>query len=142
VNATTLKAAAAYFTLVFAVGFVLGALRVTVLVPALGDLVAVMMELPLMLTASWFICRRVVRHFNVPAAAGPRLAMGGAAFALLMTVEFTMSVTAFGRTPGAFFTGLATPAGLLGLAGQVVFGLWPWWQGRGALRLAHFDSGK
>jgi len=142
VNATTIKAAAAYFALVFTVGFVLGTLRVTVLVPAVGELVAVMVELPLMLTASWFICRRVVRHFGVPAAAGPRLAMGAAAFALLMVVEFTLSVTAFGRTPGAFFAGLATPAGLLGLAGQVVFGLWPWWQGRGALRLAHFDSGK
>jgi len=134
VNATTIKAAAAYFALVFTVGFVLGTLRVTVLVPALGELVAVMVELPLMLTASWFICRRVVRHFGVPAAAGPRLAMGAAAFVLLMVVEFTLSVAAFGRTPGAFFTGLATPAGLLGLAGQALFGLWPWWQGRGALR--------
>lgn len=141
-NTTTLKAAAVYFTLVFTLGFVLGALRVTVLVPAVGELVAVMVELPVMLTAAWFICRRVVRHFNVPAAAGPRLAMGGAAFALLMTVEFTMSVTVFGGSPGAFVTGLATAVGLLGLAGQALFGLWPWWQGRGALRLAHFDSGK
>ena len=126
----TLKAAACYFALAFAVGFVLGTLRVTVLVPALGELVAVMVELPLMLTATWFICRRVVRHFGVPASAGPRLAMGGVAFALLMVVEFTLSVTAFGRTPGTYFASLATAAGLLGLAGQAVFGLWPWWQGR------------
>jgi len=141
-NTTTLKAAAAYFVPVFTIAFMLGAFRVTVLVPRLGEWLAVMMELPVMLTAAWFICRRVVRHFSVPAAAGPRLAMGGAAFALLMVVEFTLAVAAFGRTPGAFFAGLATPAGLLGLAGQAVFGLWPWWQGRGALRLAHFDSGK
>ena len=132
-NTPPLKAAAAYFALAFTLGFVLGTLRVTVLVPALGELVAVMVELPLMLTATWFICRRVVRHFGVPAAAGPRLAMGGVAFALLMVVEFTLSVTAFGRTPGAYFASLAAPAGMLGLAGQAVFGLWPWWQGRGGL---------
>jgi hypothetical protein len=102
-----------------------------VLVPRLGELMAVMLELPVMLTAAWFTCGRVVRHFGVPANAGPRLAMGGVALALLMVVEFALSVTVFGRTPGAFFAGLATPAGLLGLAGQVVFGLWPWWQGRG-----------
>jgi hypothetical protein len=139
VNITTLKAAAAYFALVFTLGFVLGALRVTVLVPRLGELMAVMVELPLMLTGAWFICRRVVRHFGVPAPAGPRLAMGGAAFALLMVAEFTLSVTAFGSTPGAFFSSLATPAGMLGLAGQAVFGLWPWAQGRGG---AGFDSGQ
>ena len=132
-NIPPLKAAAAYFALAFTLGFVLGTLRVTVLVPALGELVAVMVELPLMLTATWFICRRVVRHFGVPAAAGPRLAMGGVAFALLMVVEFTLSVTAFGRTPSAYFASLAAPAGMLGLAGQAVFGLWPWWQGRGGL---------
>lgn len=132
-NLTTLKAAAAYFAIVFTLAFMLGAFRVTVLVPRLGELAAVMLEVPVLLTAAWFICRRVVWQFGVPAAAGPRLAMGGAAFAMLMVVEFTLSVTAFGGTPAAFFASLATPAGLLGLAGQGVFGLWPWWQGRGWL---------
>ena len=70
------------------------------------------------------------RKPSPPAAAGPRLAMGGVAFALLMVAEFTLSLTAFGSTPGAFFASFATPAGVLGLAGQVVFGLWPWWLGR------------
>jgi hypothetical protein len=101
-----------------------------VLVPRLGEWVAVMMELPVMLTAAWFICQRVVRHFGVPAAAGPRLVMGGVAFALLMVVEFALAVTAFGRDPSAYFSSLVTPAGMLGLTGQAVFGLWPWWQGR------------
>ena len=103
-NTPTLKAAAAYFALVFTLGFVLGTLRVTMLVPRLGELMAVMVELPLMLTAAWFICRGVVRHFGVPAAAGPRLAMGAVAFALLTMAEFALSVA--------------------------VFGLWPWWQWR------------
>lgn len=132
-NRTPLKAAAAYFALVFTLAFMLGAFRVTVLVPRVGELVAVMLEVPVMLTAAWFVCRRVVRHFAVPSAAGPRLAMGGAAFALLMVVEFALAVTAFGRSPGTFFASLATPAGALGLAGQAVFGLWPWWQGRARL---------
>jgi hypothetical protein len=102
-----------------------------VLVPRLGELTAVLLELPVVTGAAWFICRRVVRHFGMPAKAGPRLVMGGAAFALLMVVEYTLAVTAFGRTPGAYFASLTTPAGMLGLAGQVLFGLLPWWQARG-----------
>lgn len=131
VNSALFKAAAAYVALVFTLAFMLGVFRAAVLVPRLGELLAVAMELPVLLTAAWFICRRVVRHFGVPAEAGPRLTMGAAAFALLMVVEFGLSVATFGRTPGDFVAGLATPAGTLGLAGQAVFGLWPWWQGRG-----------
>jgi hypothetical protein len=132
---STFAAAGAYFAATFGLGFVLGTLRVLVLVPRLGELVAVMLELPLMLTASWFICRRVVRHHAVAPDAAPRLAMGAAAFALLMVAEFALAVSAFGRSPGAFRAGLVTPAGAIGLAGQALFGLWPWWQGRQA-RLA------
>lgn len=131
-NTATLKAGAAYFALVFMLAFMLGAFRVTVLVPRVGEWLAVMLELPVMLTAAWYVCRWVVRRFGVPVAAGPRLAMGAVAFALLMA-EFTLSSSAFGSTSVAFFTGLATPSGLLGLAGQVLFGLWPWWQGRAGL---------
>ncbi len=45
-----------YFGLVFALGFILGTLRVLVLEPRLGSTGAVLLELPVMLAASWLLC--------------------------------------------------------------------------------------
>jgi hypothetical protein len=43
----------AYIVAVFAAGFVLGVLRTLVLVPLFGELAAVLVELPVMLTVAW-----------------------------------------------------------------------------------------
>jgi predicted MFS family arabinose efflux permease len=47
-----LKAAATYFVLVFGAGFVLGAIRVTWIVPRIGARAAVLLETPLVLAVS------------------------------------------------------------------------------------------
>jgi len=46
-----LRTAARYFAIVFGVGFVLGAVRVPLLVPRLGERVAELAEMPLMFAA-------------------------------------------------------------------------------------------
>lgn len=122
------NASVVYFAAVFAAGFVFGTLRVLVLVPQVGDKLAVLIELPFMLSVSWFACRSIVRRFSVPAVFGPRLVVGGVAFALLMAAEAGMSVVGFGRTLAQHFESLLTTAALLGLAGQVVFALIPFAQ--------------
>ena len=50
--------------------------------------------------------------------------MGGSAFVLLMLAEFGLAM-AFGRAPGACLASFFTQAGLLGLAGQLVFAALP-----------------
>jgi len=125
-----IKAAFGYFAWVFAAGFLLGALRVLVVVPRLGELFAVLLELPVMLTVSWFACRAMVGRFAVPAVIGARLAMGGTAFALLMAAEAAFAV-ALGRTIAQHVASLLTAASLLGLAGQIGFALLPLIQLRG-----------
>lgn len=50
-----LKAGAIYFVAVFTLGFCLGVLRTLVLVPRLGETLAVLAELPVILAASWLI---------------------------------------------------------------------------------------
>jgi subtilisin len=50
------KAGAAYFAVVFMAGFMLGVLRVVVLVPRFGETAAVLAELPVILLISWIVC--------------------------------------------------------------------------------------
>ncbi len=125
----TIKAALAYFAIIFGAGFVLGTARVLLLVPRIGHLSAVMVELPVMLLASWLVCRAIVKRWRVPPEAGSRILMGLAAFLLLMTAEYILAVALFGRGPEAFFSDFRTAPGALGLAGQLLFGLWPLVQG-------------
>ena len=120
-----LVAAFAYWAVVFAAGFILGTLRVLALAPRLGEVAAVTLEIPLMLAVSWVASRGVCRRFAVPARLTPRILMGGVAFALLIIAEAALSVYAFGRTAGEWAGFLGTPAGLLGLAGQVGFAMIP-----------------
>jgi hypothetical protein len=126
-----LKAGLAYFAIMFATGFVLGALRVSLVAPRLGELGAVLIELPLMLAASWFVCRRLTAILAVPARVPDRLAMGGLAFGLLMITELAMAGPLFGRSVSQSLAGMATDPGLLGLAGQILFGLVPLLQRKG-----------
>ena len=51
------KAGALYAIVVFSIGFILGTIRVLLLLPRLGETTAVIVEAPIMLAASWFVCR-------------------------------------------------------------------------------------
>ena len=115
-----LRAALLYWALVFAVGFVLGAVRTLWLAPQVGALAAVAIELPLMLAASWLVARRLIRLLGLTTPA-EALIMGFAALALLLGSEAALA----GQGPGQWAAGLATPPGALGLAGQVLFALIP-----------------
>ena len=120
-----LASAAVYFGLVFAAAFALGALRVTVVVPRLGTLMAVLIEVPIVLGISWIVCRQVVRLFDVPSEWLPRLVMGILAFILLMIAEPAIAIFGFGRSLTQYFGEFRTTAGLIGLLGQIAFALIP-----------------
>ncbi len=121
-------AGAVYFLIVYIVGFALGAARVLLVTPRLGAIGAVLVELPVMLTASWIACRWVVRRLAVAPRASARLAMGASAFILLMLAETALGSIAFGQTPAAQIASLLEIAGLIGLGGQVIFALLPLFQ--------------
>ena len=128
------EAAATYWAMVFALGFVLGTIRVLWVIPIVGLLPATLLELPVMLGASWLVAGWLVRRF---ALASPRQALtaGALAFALLMLAECALAGLLSGETPAQWFAGLGQSHALLGLAGQVLFALMPWWRaGRGGMR--------
>ena len=122
---SAIRAGALYFAIVFAAGFVLGALRVIVIMPLIGELFAVALELPIILFVSWIACRRLVAQFSVPAMASHRAAMGALAFGLLMLAELGLSVLVFDRSVAEYLAGLQLVPGLLGLVGQIIFALMP-----------------
>jgi len=119
----SLVAGAYYFQIIFAVGFALGTLRVLALAPALGELPAVLVELPVILAASWLVSGRLVRRFKVPRE--HRLTMGALAFTLLILAEAVMSVFLFGRTFAQHMAHYRTVPGAVGLAGQIMFAAMP-----------------
>lgn len=117
-----IPAALAYATPVFAVAFALGALRVTLVAPLTGPLLAVALEVPLVLGLAWVVAGRVLCRW--PLDGQSRLAMGGLAFALLQVAELATAI-AFGQTPAQFLAAMGTAPGALGLLGQVGFSLLP-----------------
>ncbi|MDB5673995.1 MAG: putative rane protein [Sphingomonas bacterium] len=123
--AQIIKAALAYFVIVFGLGFALGALRVLVIIPHIGETAAVLLELPVMLAASWVAAGWCVRHFAVPVDVPARLAVGVLAFALVMVAELALAVLLFGQSPAQHVETYRHFAGVAGLAAQLAYALFP-----------------
>jgi hypothetical protein len=129
-----LRAGVVYFSVVFSAAFILGVLRVSLVVPRIGALRAVALELPILLAISWIVCGWVLRRFAPAGEPGARAAIGLTAFVLLMLAEVTLAI-ATGGTLTSFLASLATPEGALGLSGQGIFALMPLLRGKKTNRL-------
>ncbi len=126
----SLAAGSIYFAVVFAIGFALGIVRVVITGPKLGETAAVLLEIPVILTASWFVAKWCVARFAVRSDAAERLTMGLVAFCLTMLAEMAMAVLLFGRTVPEHFATYSHSLGLVGLMAQFLFALLPYIQGR------------
>lgn len=122
-----LRASAAYFALVFGLGFAFGAIRTLVLAlaPEVSRLDAVLAELPLMLAASWLISARLVRAFGVPPTFASRALMGGLAFVMLQAAELALAALLMQQTPAQYWRGLSETSNALGLVAQLAFATFP-----------------
>lgn len=120
-----LHAAGYYFAIVFAIGFALGTVRTFAIAPLTGETFAVAIELPVMLLASWIVCGWAIRRYQVAYILMPRLAMGVAAFGLLMGAELLVSMLIAGRSVTEHLAHYQTAPSLLGLCGQLAFALFP-----------------
>jgi hypothetical protein len=125
-----IRAALLYWLLAFAAGFVLGTLRVLLVEPMLAKwvqgfapLVAVGIEAPIMITLSWFAAAWVLgrRPAWTPVET---LGMGGLAWLLLQLAELGLALV-MGLSTAAYLEKLTTPAGVLGVAIQLLFAFVP-----------------
>lgn len=121
---TALRAGALYFLLIFALGFVLGTVRVLLVEPALGLEKATLIELPVMLVASWLACGWVLRRSRVQNLR-ERAVMGALAFVLLMAGELGVSTLLMGRSVAEHLATYGEAPRQWGLAAQIAFAVFP-----------------
>ena len=86
----TVRIAAAYFGLVFSVGFVLGTLRTLWLVPRVGVRAAELAEAPIMLLVTTLVARALVRRYQDIRRWEQWFRIGALALTFLLLVEFSV----------------------------------------------------
>jgi hypothetical protein len=120
-----LEGGALYFAIVFTAGFLFGTIRTLWLTDEVGPAYAVLIELPLILLVSWIACGFSIRRSHVPRRTGPRLAMGLAAFLLLLIAEALVAMLLGGLSLAEHLASYREAGPRIGLAAQLVFALLP-----------------
>jgi hypothetical protein len=123
--AAAFRAGAAYFALVFALGFLLGALRQGMMGHGFGRSLLVAIEVPLILAFAWLACGWCAGRFGVPIAAGARVLMGAIMFVLLQAGELAVGVALMGGAVASHMARLGTAAGVMELLPQMLAALFP-----------------
>lgn len=118
-----LAAGAGWFAVMFALGFVLGPIRLLALEPRIGPVGAILVEAVPMLAAMVFLAPRTARLFAMPPAIAARLGMGFVGLVLLVLAESLLDALLRGRLLWA--ERLRTPEGLIGLGLMLAFALMP-----------------
>lgn len=124
-SSRTLKAGLAYFALVFGAGFVLGSIRVPLLVPRFGERVAELVEMPIMFVLIVASARFIVRRFSLPGDTAARLGAGFLALALLLAAEVLLAVALQERTLGEYVASRDPVSGTVYLAMLALFAVMP-----------------
>jgi hypothetical protein len=124
----------AYFALVFGAGFVLGVLRVSFLVPRLGERYAELVEMPFMFAVVLIAAAYTARKLAVPPSLSARLGMGLVALALLLAAELLLAVILQERSLADYIASRDPVSGSVYLAMLVLFAIMPILVGRADLR--------
>lgn len=119
------KAGSCYFALVFGVGFLLGSVRVALLVPRMGVRLAELVEMPLMLAAVVLAARYVANRFALAPAYRIRLSTGVLALVLLVAAELLLTLVLQDQSPGQYIASRDPVSGAVYLAMLVLFALMP-----------------
>ena len=119
-------AAAVYFGIVFAAGFVLGSMRVPFLVPRVGERFAELMEMPLMLAAIFLAAGFVVRRYGDAITGRRWLGVGVLALIFLAGAELLLAVVVAGRSVAEYIASRDPVSGTVYLLMLVLFAVMPW----------------
>lgn len=120
------KTAAAYFGIVFGVGFVLGSVRVPFLVPRLGERWAELAEMPVMFIAIVLTAGYLVKKCGGAVTSGGWTVAGCMALGFLVAAELLLAVVLDGRGVGEYIASRDPVSGSAYLAMLIVFAAMPW----------------
>ncbi len=121
-----LLAAAAYFGIVFGVGFVLGSVRVPFLVPRLGERMAELAEMPFMLLAIVLAAGYIVKKYGTTVPSLGWAVVGAIALAFLVFAELLLAVVLAGRGVGEYVASRDPISGSVYGVMLLVFAAMPW----------------
>jgi hypothetical protein len=128
------KGGLAYFTVVFAAGFVLGVLRVLFLTPRFGERIAELAEMPVMLAVVVVAARSVTQRFAIPPTAAARIGVGVLALGCLLAAELVLAVALQDRSLAEYIASRDPISGTVYLAMLVLFAAMPVLVGRSGAR--------
>lgn len=115
-----------YFLLVFGAGFVLGTVRVLLIVPHVGHRTAELLEMPLMLTATVLAARWITRRFPEARTSAARLAIGGIALGLMLAGEMAVGIGLRGMTAADIVLNRDPVSGTAYYVSLILFAAMPW----------------
>ena len=130
----TIRAALVYFAIVLGTGFALGAFRVPILVPRIGERWAELAEMPIMAAVIFFAAGYILRRFPEIAFPVESLIAGFLALAFSVTAELGLAVVLQDKTLAEFISSRDKVSGSVYIALLLVFAVMP------RLRLPSHDS--
>ena len=119
-----------YFGLVFAAGFVLAPVRILVLQPRVGERLAELIELPLMVLVSWLLASWLMRRKLMPYRLWQRLLVGALALLLILLAEFWVVLFVREISLAEYFATRDPVAGLAYYISLFLFAAMPVWVAR------------
>jgi hypothetical protein len=121
-----IKGALLYFAAVFGAGFMLGTVRILLVVPRIGVRSAELLETPLMIIISVFAARWAVRHAGIQNSRRDRLSMGSLALIFMLAAELAMTVVLRNESIVDAIANRDSISGTAYLFALALFGLMPW----------------
>jgi hypothetical protein len=119
------RQATLYFMLVFGAGFILGPIRILLVMPRVGVRAAELIEAPIMLMVIVAASRWMVRRFPEPSNLPGRMAMGFIALALMLGAEFSLTYVLQGISVREYLANRDPISGTVYYALLVVFAILP-----------------
>ena len=116
----------------FMAGFVMGAIRQIFLAPLVGDLLAVIFEIPFMLVICWYLSKQCLLSWYLckccllwKEECTNVNTIGITSFLTLLLLETVLSMTLFNRSLDEIQEGFATTNGRIGLVAQLLAATFP-----------------
>jgi len=123
--ASLAKASIAYFAIVLGAGFVLGVVRVSLVVPRIGERWAELAEMPFMATVIYLGAGYILRHFPAIGTPGRSLMTGVLALTLSVAAELALATVLQDRTLAQFIASRDKVSGSVYVAMLLVFAVMP-----------------